>query len=162
MCICLLSFSSRQGNLLILFFVGLNLSLVLEFGKTSRPLLIHFLLQVLPLHSVLLIHLLQDVELVSLASKCFFGRPRFVLGILLGDCCLHLIQLVFLEPVGLALLLLLEQYVFLTGLVNVFQQVYPGLVLTLPLRVPHFILSFSLFGHFFFDKFFEGCLVICT
>ena len=142
---------SRQFDCSILSFVGCNFPLVFEFGKACRSLFVHLLLQVLSLNSVFLVHLLQDVQLVRLASQCLLRCSRLVLCILLRNCCLHLLPLVVLEPVGLALHLLLEEDVFLARLVHVLKQVNPSLVLTLPLCIAHLVLSISFLLNFFIN-----------
>lgn len=143
-----LAIISLQFDCSILSFVSSNLPLVLELGQSRRPLLVHLLLQVLSLHSVLLVHLLQDVQLVRLPRQCLLGRPRLELSVLLRNGRLHLLPLVVLEPVAFALHLLLEKDVLFTRLVDVLEQVDSGLVLSLPLRIPHFVLSIGFFGNF--------------
>jgi hypothetical protein len=83
----------------------------------------------------------------------------FELGILLGDGGLDLLLLVVLEPFHFLLAGLLEQDVLLPGLINVLQEVDPGLLFSLPLGLSHFVLSLGLLLHEFIDQLLVGSFV---
>ena len=71
----------------------------------------------------------------------------------MSNGCHDLLLLVVPEPIHFLCTGLLEQDVFLSGLINVLQEVDPGLVLSLPLDLSHFVLSFGLLLNEFVDQF---------
>lgn len=151
---------SRQFNCCILSFVSCNFPLVFKLSQSRCSLLVHFLLQVLSLHSVFFVHLLQDIKLMCLASKGLLSSSCFVFCILLGNCSFHLCSLIILEPVGFALFLLLQKNIFLARLIHILQQIDTSLIFSLPLGIPHFVLSVRLFCNFFVNCLFESCLIV--
>lgn len=76
--------------------------------------------------------------------------------VLLGDVGLNLLFLIFLEPLSLLLLLLLEQNVLLSRIINILEKVDLSLLLTLPLGLPHFELPFGLLLYILVDHLFVG------
>lgn len=143
----------------VLCLVCIYLALVLELGQLGSTLLVHFLLQVLSLDAVLLVHLLEDVHLMVLASLSLLGGSRLVLSILLSNCRLDLVLLVLLEPLGLLLSRLLQQNILLARLIHILEQVDLGLLLSLPLSLAHLILSLSLLLHASINGSLVGSLV---
>ena len=143
----------------VLLFVGVDLPLVLELGQLGCSLFIHFLLQVLPLDAVLFIHLLEDVHLVVLSGRRLLCGSRLVLGVLLSDSSFNLCLFVCSLPLLLPLLLLLGEDVFFTVDVDVLQEVDASLLFSLPLRVPHLLLSFGLLLHVLVHLFLVNGLV---
>lgn len=143
----------------VLVFVGLDLPLVLHLSQSGGLLLLHFGGQHFSLPVVLVGHLLQDAHLVALACSCFLGGSGLEFGILLGDRGFNFSLFFRPEPLELLLLGLLEQDVLFSGLVDILEQVDSGLLLSLPLGLPHFVLSLGLLLHELIDELLVGILV---
>lgn len=152
---------SLQFNSGVLGFVCCNFPLVLQLGQSCGSLFVHFFLKILSLHSILFVHLFQDVELVGLSGKGLFCCSRFEFCILLRNGGFHLLFLIIDKPVSLSFLLLLEQYILFSWLVDIFEQVDSGLVFSLPLSISHFELSLGFLGYFFIHSFFESRMFVC-
>ena len=134
---------------LILCLIEIDFSLILQLSKLSSSFFVHFFLKESSLDPVLLVHLLQQIQLMSLSSSCLLGFSGLILSILLGNSSFNLIFVVVLLPIGFPLHLLFEQYVFFSSLVDIFEQINSSLVLSCPLCISHFELSLS----FLFDNF---------
>ena len=151
---------SRQLNDRVWSFVCLNFSLVFQFSQSGSSLLVHFFLKILSLHSILFVHLLQDIQLMLFPSKSLFGSSSFVLSILLCNRRFHLLFLVWFMPVSFSLILLFQQDVLFARLINILQEVNSSLIFSLPLCVSHLVLSLRFLGYFFIHGFLKGSLVI--
>ena len=149
-----------QFNCSILRFISSNLSLVFKFSKPSSSLFVHFFLQVLSLDSIFLIHLLQYIKLMGFSGKSLFSSSCFIFSILLSNSCFHLLSLVVFKPIILSFFLLLQQDIFFSRLINVFEQIYSCLVFSLPLSISHFELSFSLLSNLFINCPFKSCFIV--
>jgi len=81
---------------------------------------------------------------MALSVGGFLRGSSLELCILLSNGRHDLPLLVVLEPIHFLLTGLLEQDVFLSGLINVLKEVDPGLILSLPLGLSHFVLPLGL------------------
>ena len=133
-----------REHCIILSFVVVYLSLILKFGKLGGSFLKHLLLEVSPLNSIFLIHLLKDIHLVILSSSGLLGSSSLVLSRLLGDGSFNLSLLVLLEPLSFSLLVLLQEDVLLSRSIDILQKVDFGLLFSLPNSILHLILPLSL------------------
>lgn len=143
----------------ILVFISSDFSLILHFSKFGGLLLLHFCGQHISLPVILIGHLLQNTHLVTLSCSCFLGGSSLELSILLGnrgfDFCFFFVS----EPVHFLLLCLLEKDVLFSGLVDVLEQVDSGLLFSLPLSLPHFVLSLCLLLNEFVNELLISSLV---
>ena len=89
---------------------------------------------------------------MALSVGGLFRCSSLELCVLLGNGRHDLLLLVVPEPIHFLLTGLLEQDVFLSGLINVLQEVDPGLILSLPLGLSHFVLSLGLLLDEFVDQ----------
>ena len=110
-----------REHCLVLGFVRIYLSLVLEFRQFSGSLLEHLLLEVSPLDAVFLIHLLKDIHLMVLPGCSLLGGTSFVFSTLLLNGRFDLSFLVLLEPISLLLPLLLQKYIIFSRCIDILQ-----------------------------------------
>jgi len=146
----------------ILLFIEIDFSLILQLSKLGSSFLVHFFLQECSLDPIFLVHLFQQIELMRLSSSSFFGGSCLKFSILLSNSSFNLLFLVILLPISFCLLLLFEQYVFLSILVDILEEIDSGLVLSLPLSIPHFELSFGLLLNDFINHLLIGHFVFST
>lgn len=144
----------------VLFLVLIDFSLILQLGQLSSSLFVHFFLKVSSLDSVLLVHLLQNIHLVILSICLFLRSSSLELSVLLSNGSFNLILLILFEPFHFFLLLLLQKDVLFSRLINVFQQVNPGLLFSLPLGLSHFVLSLCLLLDELINEFFICFFII--
>ena len=83
-------------------------------------------------------------------------------AVLALDLRLHILAFVLFHPLSLTLKLLLQFDVLLAGLVDVLEQVYSCLVLSVPLLLPLVPLLRVLLSHKFIDHGFVGVLVLLS
>lgn len=139
----------------ILLFIGIDFSLVFQFCQFSGSFFIHFFLEVSPLNSILLVHLHQEIHLMSFSIGSFLGGSSFEFCILLSDGSFNLLLFILSEPFKLMFLSLLQKNIFFSWLVDILQEIDPGLFFSLPLCLSHFMLSLS----FLLDKFIHQLFV---
>ena len=144
----------------VLFLVLIDFSLILQLGQLSSSLFVHFFLKVSSLDSVLLVHLLQNIHLVILSICLFLCSSSLELSVLLSNGSFNLILLILFEPFHFFLLLLLQKDVLFSRLINVFQQVNPGLLFSLPLGFSHLVLSLCLLLDELINQFFICFFII--
>ena len=144
----------------VLFLVLIDFSLILQLGQLSSSLFVHFFLKVSSLDSVLLVHLLQNIHLVILSICLFLCSSSLELSVLLSNGSFNLILLILFEPFHFFLLLLLQKDVLFSRLINVFQQVNPGLLFSLPLGLSHLVLSLCLLLDELINQFFICFFII--
>jgi hypothetical protein len=146
----------------ILLFIDIDLSLVFEFCKLSCSLLVHLFLKVSSLDSIFLIHLLQNIHLMTLSIGGFFSRSSIKLSVLLSNGSFNLMLLISYKPLFLLFILLFQEDIFFTRLIHIFKEVDSGLLFSRPLGFSHFILSFSFLLNEFVNKFFVSSLIILS
>jgi len=141
---------------LILLLIEIDFSLILQLSKLGSSFFVHFFLEEGSLDPILLVHLLQKIKLMGLSGSSLLSFSCLKLSILLCDSSFNLVFLVLLLPFGFTLLILFEQYVFFSSLVDILEQIDPSLVLSLPLSISHFELSLG----FLLDNFINHLFVV--
>ena len=144
----------RVGSLILV-----DLPLILELGQFSSTLFVHFLLQIGSLLSIPLVHLLQDIHLMILTSGSLLSSSSLKFNLLSLNGRVKLLLFVFLQPLVLPLLLVPEQYVLLSGDVDILKEIDSGLFFTIPLGLSHLVLSLSLFIDKLLNLFLQSILV---
>lgn len=141
---------------LILCLIEIDFSLILQLSKLGSSFFVHFFLEESSLDPVLLVHLLEQVQLMSLSSSCLLGFSCLIFSILLSNSSFNLVFLVFLLPFSFTLSSMFEQYVFFSILIDILEQIDSSLVLSSPLCISHFELSLS----FLFDNFINHPFIV--
>lgn len=95
----------------ILLLIEVDFSLILQLCELCRSFLVHFLLKKSSLNPILLVHLFQQVQLMSLSSCGLLRGSCLKLCILLCNSSFNLLFFIFRLPSCFLSLGLLEQYV---------------------------------------------------